>query len=77
MVLVLCEKWSSRIPLNVDVFRPPESEKIVFTAVSVVVVVVVCEYDYIQQNYPVEFGFRTLYIGVKRKYKIVSQKFWI
>ena len=34
-VLVLCEKWLSIFSLNLYVLRPPESEKRVFTKVSV------------------------------------------
>ena len=34
-VLVLCEKWLSKISSNLYVLRPPESEKRVFTKVSV------------------------------------------
>ena len=34
-VLVLCEKWLSKFSSNLYVLRPPESEKIVFTKVSV------------------------------------------
>ena len=34
-VLVLCEKWLSKFSSNLYVLRPPESEKMVFTKVSV------------------------------------------
>ena len=34
-VLVLCEKWLSKFSSNLYVSRPPESEKMVFTKVSV------------------------------------------
>ena len=34
-VLVLCEKWLSKFSSNLYVLRPPESEKTVFTKVSV------------------------------------------
>ena len=34
-VLVLCEKWLSKTSSNLYVLRPPESEKRVFTKVSV------------------------------------------
>ena len=34
-VLVLCEKWISKFSWNLYVLRPPESEKTVFTKVSV------------------------------------------
>ena len=34
-VLVLCQKWPSKFSSNLYVLRPPESEKMVFTKVSV------------------------------------------
>ena len=34
-VLVLCEKWLSKFSSNLYILRPPESEKTVFTKVSV------------------------------------------
>ena len=34
-VLVLCEKWLSKFSSNLYVLRHPESEKVVFTKVSV------------------------------------------
>ena len=34
-VLVLCEKWLSKFSSNLYVLRPPESDKMVFTKVSV------------------------------------------
>ena len=34
-VLVLCERWLSKFSSNLYVLRPPESEKMVFTKVSV------------------------------------------
>ena len=39
-VLVLCEKWLSKISSNLYVLRPPESEKRVFPKVSVCLSVV-------------------------------------
>ena len=34
-VLVLCDKWLSKFSSNLYVLRPPESEKVVFTKMSV------------------------------------------
>ena len=39
-ILVLCEKWLSKFSSNLYVLRPPESEKVVFTKVSVCLSVV-------------------------------------
>ena len=39
-VLVLCGKWLSKFSLNLYILRPPESEKMVFTKVSVCLSVV-------------------------------------
>ena len=72
-VLVLCERWLSKFSSNLYVLRPPESEKTVFTKVSVCLSVVGRMLDNSRWNYQIELSFGTLYRSRKNKDKFVNQ----
>ena len=72
-VLVLCEKLLSKFSSNLYVLRPPESEKRVYTKVSVCLSVVGRVRHNSRSNYQIEFSFGTLYRSRKSKDKFVNQ----
>ena len=72
-VLVLCEKWLSKFSSNLYVLRPPESENMVFTKVSVCLSVVGRVRHNSRQNYQIELSFGTLYWSRESKDKFVNQ----
>ena len=72
-VLVLCKKWLSKFSSNLCVLRPPESEKTVFTKVSVCLSVIGLILDNSRQDYQIGLSLVTLYRSRRSKDKFVNQ----
>ena len=75
-LLVSFEEWLFKFSTNLEVLRPPESEKTFFAKVSVVTVVF-CKHHNFGKNYWIQLRFGTFFKGWIRKDELVNQPFSI